>query len=1014
MFSTLLHGPMSSVLKYDPNQKRDERGRWVDHGGAAHAFAKQKNVRDYNVDDVVSQALGGDKDTIKAFYASIEEANKADEAGLTTDRIHSVNGDGTGGYTKERRKLHGQIINQVLANADQARSETPTLVVLGGRGGSGKSNFDMRRNKEFGVYSSAKSIVIDPDAIKEMLPEYEPSKAFLTHYESAHIADRILSAARKRKLNVTLDITLRNDHSKLADRFKEVGYRVEAHFMHKTPRGALLGAVERWNRETTVVNPITGEVKKYSKGRLVPPYVIESNVNNEKNFDKLARKADNWSLVTNESDSGFAGRKVSEKAKKGESMILVAKSNATNCTSYAHVLKANPYKDASGKFTTKEKAVYRTGNMTELAKATILAPYGSKEHTLAKAKAKQNYQKAKEYGASHTALVAAMENTGLLTGMEVEFLTYSLTDAEKKALVMDAKNKKTIQTNMKKIAAEHYPKAFADYHSLAMAHHPTHPEVKKAFKKVQHYKEYMVKNGASEELMAEMEHLANNPHLAGVGTFKPEPPKKATTPPKAGWFAPDLSSDSDAEYENLGNTKGPGIASPKKTSVTPKQAAKDASAALGEKYYEAALVNGKDSPEAKAAYAKWSEAKDAWKKEGATESEVSSESAALKSAVVKKVEAQKQAKTAAKQGFIAEAAQIKAAAMSGSLDGNEAETKMAALLKKYEEKGIEDSDLKAAEDSAKQQYEYEKENAKAMYKSTMVKVLLAEKAGDQEALKTLTDKMLAMEKSMSGYINGNDAFDLQNEAISHLEKLEAQAKELEKVKAGFGDAITGYDNPEKFKSVYMSSEFMSHHTNQINNLPKAHYDVIRGYTGTTFKQLNREVGQYGTAVMKGEPPPFELSPDSKKKMRAMDKAFAQTSLGTDVKLRRNMPQKYFWDQLGVPLDKLSSMDPLELESIVGKVYKETAFSSTSTAEGFTGIFSNEATKTGAITLRIRATKEQPGLYVDSMSKNQGEHEVVLPRGTTYIIRGIRRKEVGIYKFEVDVDMLGAFPDSLED
>lgn len=1001
------------IFKYDPNQKRDERGRWVDHGGAAHALAKQKNVRDYNVADVVSQALGGDKDTIKAFYDSIEEANKADKAGLTTNRIHSVNGDGTGGYTKERRKLHGQIINQVLANAEQAQSETPTLVVLGGRGGSGKSNFDQRRNKEFGVYSSAKSIVIDPDAIKEMLPEYEPSKAFLTHYESAHIADRVLSVARKRKLNVTLDITLRNDHSHLADRFKEVGYRVEAHFMHKTPKGALLGAVERWNRETTVVNPITGEVKKYPKGRLVPPYVIESNVNNEKNFDRLARKADNWSVVTNESESGFAGRKVSEKTKKGESMILVAKSDAINCTSYAHVLKANPYKDASGKFTTKEKAVYRTGNMAELAKATITAPYGSKEHTLIKAKAKQNYQKAMEHGASHSELVKAMASTGLMTSLEAEFLTYPLSDEEKKALVMDSKNKKTIQTNMKKIAAEHYPKAFAEYQSLAMEHPANHPDVKKAFKKVQHYKEYMVKNGASEELMAEMEHLANNQPLAGVGAFKPEDSKKAPTPPKAGGDTLATATNSEGSSKDLGAPKGSGTPTPASTPGDPKQAAKDASAALGGKYYETALIKGKDSPEAKEAYAKWSEAKDVWKKEGATDSEVSSVSAALKYAAAKTVESQKSAMTAAKFSFISEAIKIKAAALAGSIDKETAEAKMKDLLKKHEADGIGDSELAKAESNAKKKFENEKENAKSMYKSTMVKALIAEKAGDQEALKTLTDEVFALEKSMGGYLKGQEYSDLQNEAIAQFEKLEAQAQELAKVKAGFADAISGYDDPDKFQSVMGNKKFMAHHVNQINALDGDTHSVIGGYTGSAFRKVNKEVGQYGTALAGGGTPEFELSPTTIKSMQAMDKAFAQTTLGMDVKLRRNMPQKYFWEQLGVPLNKLSLMDPAELDSFVGKVYKETAFSSTSTNEEFTSIFSKEADMTGALTLRIRATKNQPGLYVDSISTNAGEREVVLPRGTTYIIRGIRRNEYSTYKFEVDVDMLGAFPDKLE-
>lgn len=214
-----------------------------------------------------------------------------------------------------------------------------------------------------------------------------------------------------------------------------------------------------------------------------------------------------------------------------------------------------------------------------------------------------------------------------------------------------------------------------------------------------------------------------------------------------------------------------------------------------------------------------------------------------------------------------------------------------------------------------------------------------------------------------------------------------------------------------FKEVTDDNEFKQHGYNEVEKLTPGEKKVISSYTGAGFSQLNREVGASGTAKMKGVPTE-KLSDSTKSSMKKMDSVFSKTKLGANVKLRRNMPQKYFWDQLGIGMEKASKMSDAELLALSGRVYKETAYSSTSTRTDFTGIFSQEAEKTGALSLKIRAGKDMPGLHAKSISNHSSEEEVVLPRGTTYVIRSVKRNSGSQFLFDIQVDMIGAFPDPL--
>lgn len=193
-------------------------------------------------------------------------------------------------YSKERSALHGEILKEILSPERCAATkplpgEKPVFIMLGGRGGSGKSWFKGQ------VYDPDKCIVLDADEIKGKLPEYEGYNAFQVHEESSDILEKALSSAREQGLNVVLDATMKTTKSavKKVDFFKEAGYSFEAHYMHLPRQEAARRAIGRF----------MGKTKRY-----VPVDVILSNTTNEASFDEVRKMADSWSFRDNSDPGG--------------------------------------------------------------------------------------------------------------------------------------------------------------------------------------------------------------------------------------------------------------------------------------------------------------------------------------------------------------------------------------------------------------------------------------------------------------------------------------------------------------------------------------------------------------------------------------------------------------------------------------------------------------------------------------------------------------------------------------
>jgi predicted kinase/plastocyanin len=218
---------------------------------------------------------------------------------------YRISGEGESArYIEEREKLHGRILNQLLS-PDKLRTalppsgEKPIFMILGGRGGSGKSWFDGK------VYDKGKYLVLDADAIKAMLPEFAGWNASDVHEESSDILEQALSIGIRNGLNVVLDGTMKTATSAMAKvlRMKAAGYRTEAHYMHLPPQEAAKRAIGRFQ----------GKDKQY-KGRYVPVEIVLKNTTNEASFDQIKDLVDDWSFRDNN-------------VKMGEQPILISQKN---------------------------------------------------------------------------------------------------------------------------------------------------------------------------------------------------------------------------------------------------------------------------------------------------------------------------------------------------------------------------------------------------------------------------------------------------------------------------------------------------------------------------------------------------------------------------------------------------------------------------------------------------------------------------------------------------------------
>jgi predicted ABC-type ATPase len=222
-------------------------------------------------------------------------------AGHATDRLVGEGGfktkEGPGNWTKQREAEHYRIERDILSpkailDARPAPGEQPTLYLLGGRGGSGKSW--LTENPKGPLYGN-KALVLNNDHVKEKLPGWKGWDAALKHGESSEVGKSLEKSAREMGLNVIIDGTLADAASteKRINDFKAAGYRIEGYYMYASPKTATERALGRFMK---------GQ-QENGMGRYVPPKITLSSTSNEHNFDTNRPKMDHWEVYNNDDPS---------------------------------------------------------------------------------------------------------------------------------------------------------------------------------------------------------------------------------------------------------------------------------------------------------------------------------------------------------------------------------------------------------------------------------------------------------------------------------------------------------------------------------------------------------------------------------------------------------------------------------------------------------------------------------------------------------------------------------------
>jgi len=274
---------------WDPSKHpRGEKGRWT--FSTSHA-SRLYQPTTKTADDIIDEIPGA-----REAYDKVQEKLRK---GKPTDLLVEEGGfrRPNGTYTPARAAEHERIINHFI-NPETVEKYTPkgnvnpTLTVLGGRGGSGKSWLTSKN----GPIDASTSLVIDSDEVKAMLPGYEGWNAGLLHEESSHVVALIDERAAAMGLNVVLDGTLKSTN--ILNRIAvyqappDSVYEIDGYYMYASPETATRRAFGRWAKGG-----------KYD-GRFVPPEVILGNTKNEANFDTLSSSFRKWAVYDNDEDSG--------------------------------------------------------------------------------------------------------------------------------------------------------------------------------------------------------------------------------------------------------------------------------------------------------------------------------------------------------------------------------------------------------------------------------------------------------------------------------------------------------------------------------------------------------------------------------------------------------------------------------------------------------------------------------------------------------------------------------------
>ena len=241
---------------------------------------KEKNIRP---DDIINSAINNNGIQERQLRGLLSKVDNNTQR-VQTQKLYS---DSNGHYNPARTAIHNKILDEIFINSDSAKplsGSKPTFIMLGGRGGSGKTKFGKEGNAN--VYNKNSYIVLNSDEIKKKLPEYDGFNSGELHEESFDIINKALIIAKQKGLNIVLDGTMSNIEycENILKDFSEFGYNIELYFMYLPREKAAERAILRFN---------------YNK-RYVPLNVLLNMTDNEINFDKLKKYASKYGFYSND------------------------------------------------------------------------------------------------------------------------------------------------------------------------------------------------------------------------------------------------------------------------------------------------------------------------------------------------------------------------------------------------------------------------------------------------------------------------------------------------------------------------------------------------------------------------------------------------------------------------------------------------------------------------------------------------------------------------------------------
>jgi predicted ABC-type ATPase len=288
-------------VKRDMEEDAGEKGdNWID--ADANRYGEQMNFIEEQIEALEKQIAekeerlsyakgGGVGETCEIFDSNGERAidsksiEKLTKCVTALPQTKSSNIDTNGNYTKERQKLHKEIIDKFKKDVVCIKKGKPIAVLMGGSPASGKSTF----LKKYRPYLLSDSLFkVDADEIRAELPEYKGWNATQTHEETGNIVDILISDRNVGipcKFDFVFDGTMSSTkrYKILINNLRKEGYDIYIVFMGNIPKEEIKErALERYKKS----------------GRFVPMFVIEDfYANGEKNLKELKSMVDGYIVV---------------------------------------------------------------------------------------------------------------------------------------------------------------------------------------------------------------------------------------------------------------------------------------------------------------------------------------------------------------------------------------------------------------------------------------------------------------------------------------------------------------------------------------------------------------------------------------------------------------------------------------------------------------------------------------------------------------------------------------------